>query len=174
MYERQFEAAAALVQRRLGALAAEEVPDSLVSSAVVHGGFYQDSLGRRDDARRIFTRVINWIKPTPDTVVAADANRRPSTLALAYAGLGDKDSALQQAKRSVAQYENDAVDKPGAEAILAQIQAKFGDVESAISIIPHLLEVPAGITRADLRFNPMWDPLRKDPRFQKLCEEKPK
>jgi TolB-like protein/Tfp pilus assembly protein PilF len=174
MYERQFEAAVALVQRRLGALAAEEVPDSLVSSAVVHGGFCQDWLGRRDDARQIFTRVINWIKPTPDTVVAADANRRPSTLALAYAGLGDKDSALQQAKRSVAQYENDAVDKPGAEAVLAQIQAKFGDVESAISIIPHLLEVPAGITRADLRFNPMWDPLRKDPRFQKLCEEKPK
>ncbi len=174
MYERQFEAAGALVQRRLGALAAEEVPDSLVSSATVHGGFCQDWLGRRDDARQIFTRVINWIKPTPDTVVAADANRRPSTLALAYAGLGDKDSALQQAKRSVAQDQNDAVDKPGAEAILGQIQAKFGDVESAISIIPHLLEVPAGITRADLRFNPMWDPLRTDPRFQKLCEEKPK
>lgn len=93
---------------------------------------------------------------------------------MAYAGLGDKDSALQQAKRSVAQDQNDAVDKPGAEAILGQIQAKFGDVESAISIIPHLLEVPAGITRADLRFNPMWDPLRTDPRFQKLCEEKPK
>jgi tetratricopeptide (TPR) repeat protein len=171
MYERQFEAAVALVQRRLGALAAEEVPDSLVSFAVVHGGFCQDRLGRRDDARQIFTRVINWIKPTPDTVVAADANRRPSTLALAYAGLGDRDSALQQAKRSVAQYENDAVDKPGAEAVLAQIQAQFGDVESAISIIPHLLEVPAGITRADLRFNPMWDPLRDDPRFQKLCQE---
>src|ERR1700730_8433517 len=54
MYERQFEAAAALVQRRLGALAAEEVPDSLVSSAVVRGGFCQDWLGRRDDARPIF------------------------------------------------------------------------------------------------------------------------
>jgi TolB-like protein/Tfp pilus assembly protein PilF len=174
MYERQFDAAVALVQRRLGALAAEEVPDSLASSAIVHGGFCQDWLGRRDDARQIFTRVINWIKPRADTVVAPDANARPSTLALAYAGLGDKDSALQQAQRSVAQYENDAVDKPGVEAVLAQIQAQFGDVESAISIIPHLLEVPAGITRADLRFNPMWDPLRKDPRFQKLCEEKPR
>jgi hypothetical protein len=37
--------------------------------------------------------------------------------------------------------------------------------------LAHLLEVPAGITTADLRFNPMWDPLRKDPRFQKLVTE---
>ena len=158
------------MQRRAGALAADEVPDSLVSSAVVQAGFCQDWLGRRDDARQIFTRLISWIKPTADTVVAADANTRPSILALAYAGLGDKDAAVQQARRSVEQYDNDAVDKPAAEAVLAQIQAKFGDIESAVSAIPHLLEVPAGITRADLRFNPMWDPLRKDPRFQKLCQ----
>ena len=37
-----------------------------------------------------------------------------------------------------------------------------------------LLEVPAGITTADLRLNPVWDPLRKDPRFQKFCEERNK
>jgi TolB-like protein len=173
MYERQFEAAASLTQRRLGALAAGEVPDSLVSSAIVRGGFCQDWLGRRDEARQTFTQMINWIKPAPDTVVAADANARPSTLALAYAGLGDKTAALEQARRALAQYDNDAVDKPAAEAVLAQIEAKFGDVESAISAIPHLLEVPAGITRADLRFNPMWDPLRNDPRFQKLISSKP-
>ena len=48
---------------------------------------------------------------------------------------------------------------------------KFGDIEPAIAAIPHLLEVPAGITVADLRLNPLWDPPRKDPRFQKLCQE---
>jgi tetratricopeptide (TPR) repeat protein len=174
MYERQFEAGASLTQRRVGALAAGEVPDSLVFSSVVRGGFCQDWLGHRDEARQTFTQVINWIKPAPDTVVAADADARPSTLALAYAGLGDKTAALEQARRALAQYNTDAVDKPRVEAVLAQIQAKFGDVDSAIATIPHLLEVPAGITRADLRFNPMWDPLRNDPRFQKLCEDKPK
>ena len=172
LYERQFEAAAALVQRRLGALSAAEVPDSLVCSGVVYGGLCEDWSGRREEARQAFLRVIQWIKPTPETVVHPDGEGRPSILALAYAGLGDKNAALQQAARAVAEYDNDAVNKPAAEAVLAQIQAKFGDIESAIAAIPHLLKVPAGINVADLRFNPLWDPLRGDPRFEKLCQGK--
>ena len=69
-------------------------------------------------------------------------------------------------------YEGDAVNQPQNEVMLAQIQARFGDIDSAISALPHLLEVPAGITVADLKFNPLWDPLRKDPRFEKLCAGK--
>ncbi len=65
-----------------------------------------------------------------------------------------------------------AIAKPFGEAALAQIQARFGDLDSAIAALPHLLEVPAGLNAADLRNDPLWDPLRKDPRFQKLCEEK--
>jgi hypothetical protein len=68
----------------------------------------------------------------------------------------------------VADYETDAVVKPRAEAALAQIQARFGDFDSAIAALPHLLEVPSGINVADLRFDPLWDPLRGDPRFEKI------
>ena len=68
-------------------------------------------------------------------------------------------------------YGTDAVNRPVALTTLAQIQVHFGDVDSAIAVIPHLLEVPAGVTRADLKYNPFWDPLRKDPRFQKLCQQ---
>jgi TolB-like protein/Tfp pilus assembly protein PilF len=172
MYERQFDAAATLVQRRLGALSAVEVPDSLVCSGVVYGGLCEDWSGRREEARQAFLRVIQWIKPTPETVVPPDGEGRPSILALAYAGLGDKNAALQQAARAVAEYDNDAVNKPAAEAVLAQIQARFGEIEPAIATIPHLLKLPAGINVADLRFNPLWDPLRGDPRFEKLCQGK--
>jgi hypothetical protein len=67
---------------------------------------------------------------------------------------------------------NDAKSKPTAETVLAQVQARFGDLDSAFAALPHLLEVPFGITCGLLRIDPKWDPLRKDPRFQKLCEEK--
>ena len=172
LYERRFDAAVDVVERKLRSVPAGQPLDSTTLGTSVQLGFCQDWMGRHDDAVRAFTGAVQVIKPTPDAVVAPEANGLPFTLALAYAGLGDKDRALQQAHRAVDDYTNDAVLKPSAETVLAQIQARFGDLDSAIAAIPHLLEVPAGITRADLRFNPFWDPLRKDPRFQKLCEEK--
>ena len=66
-------------------------------------------------------------------------------------------------------YEGDAVGQP-AKAVLAQIQARFGDADSAMAALPHLLEVLAGVTQADLRFNSLWDPLRQDARFQELLK----
>ena len=63
---------------------------------------------------------------------------------------------------------------------LAWIQAIFGENSRAISTLTHLLQTPyegnfyapAPVTRALLRLDPMWDPLRSNPAFQKLCEEK--
>jgi class 3 adenylate cyclase len=52
------------------------------------------------------------------------------------------------------------------------VQAQLGDIDSAIAALPHLLEVPNGETCGGLQTNPLWDPLRKDPRFQKLCAGK--
>ena len=65
----------------------------------------------------------------------------------------------------------DGVNKPSAEITLAQIQAHFGDHDAAIAALPHLLEVPAGLTIANLKLDPFWDPLRKDPRFQKIISD---
>src|ERR1700731_435854 len=169
MYERHFDGAISVVERKLNSLPAGQPPDSIVEFALVQVGFCQQWMGRDQEAHRSFSRAIEAIKPKPDSPVPADANGTPNTLALAYAGVGEKAKALEQAQRAVKDYDTDAVNKPAAEIALAQIRARFGDVDSAIGAIPHLLEVPAGITRANLKLDPFWDPLRKDPRFQKLA-----
>jgi TolB-like protein/Tfp pilus assembly protein PilF len=94
-------------------------------------------------------------------------------LAWAYAGLGNKSAALEHAHRAVALLptSKDAWSGPDYEEYLARIQARFGDKESAITALQHLLTISYGgppVTRALLRVDPDWDNLRDDPRFQKL------
>ncbi|WP_299693011.1 hypothetical protein [Hydrocarboniphaga sp.] len=56
---------------------------------------------------------------------------------------------------------------------LAQIAAHSGDADTALQIIGVLLSTPAGDTMSALRLklDPVWDPLRADPRFQKLADD---
>jgi len=106
-----------------------------------------------------------------------------AVLAEAYAVLGNKDAALKEAERAIALMPTakDAVWGPSWEENLAIVETILGENSHAISILGRLLETPYGgwayypfpITPAFLRLDPFWDPLRGDPAFQKLCEEKP-
>ncbi len=174
IYERQFDEGIKVAERKINSIPQDQPLDSFQQAFLVQLGQCQEWSGRAEDAHRSYARAVVLIKPTPETVVTPDANGTPYTLALAYAGLGEKDKALRQAQEAVKVYETDAIAKPQAETVLAQIQARFGDHDTAIAALPHLLEVPAGLTTANLKLDPLWDPLRKDPRFQKLCEEKSK
>jgi TolB-like protein/Tfp pilus assembly protein PilF len=171
-YERQYDAAIQVAERRVNATVTGQPLDPIAISALVNAGYCYAWTERPDEARRAFKRAITELKPTADSVVSADGNGSPMLLAQAYAGLGEKENALKQAQQALKDYETDAIGKPQAEIVLAEIQAQLGDRDTAIAALPHLLEVPAGLTRADLKFNPFWDPLRSDPRYQKLCEEK--
>jgi TolB-like protein/Tfp pilus assembly protein PilF len=170
IYERHFDTAISIIERKLSLVPAGQPLDAVTEAALVQLGYCQQWTGREEDARRSFSRAIEAIKPKPDSPVQADANGTPNTLALAYAGLGEKEKALEQAQRSVKEYDKDEVNKPWALTTLAQIQARFGDHDAAIAALPHLLEVPAGLTIANLKLDPFWDPLRNDPRFQKLLQ----
>ena len=102
-------------------------------------------------------------------------------LSLAYAALGEKDSAFKEAERAITLLPSatDRVYGPGLEEILAVIQAMSGANSQAISTLSRLLKMPyyggfyfqTPVTPALLRLDPLWDPLRDDPAFQKLCEE---
>jgi len=105
----------------------------------------------------------------------------PVFLSRAYAALGDKTSALKEAQRAIALSPSakDAARGPGFEENLALIKMIFGENSRAISTLTRLLEIPYSgylyggpVTPALLRLDPTWDPLRADPGFQRLCEEK--
>jgi hypothetical protein len=74
----------------------------------------------------------------------------------------------------------DRAQRLNAEEILAVIQMMFGENSGAILTLTQLLQTPysgwlyfpAPVTPALLRLDPIWDPLRGDPAFQKLCEDK--
>jgi serine/threonine-protein kinase len=91
------------------------------------------------------------------------------TLALAYAGLGRKEEALEAARIGVELNAGDAIKLPTALANQAQVYAQLGQADAAIALLPRLLSMPAGLTPPLLAQDPLWDPIRQDPRFQKLA-----
>jgi len=134
-------------------------------------GYCQQLAGKNADARATYSLAVHAIKPSATASVPVDHDLLRCALALSYAGLEEKEKAVAEARKAVTDYQDDAFYKPQAEIVLAQIEAQVGDVDAAIAALPHLLEIPAGLTPGLLRLDPYWDPLRKDPRFQKLCQE---
>ena len=98
-----------------------------------------------------------------------------SNLAIVLAGLGQKDAALAAGRRAtdLLPLARDMLAGTFNLARLAKIEAQVGETDSALDHIEHLLAVPAGlvVSASSLRTDPAWDPLRKNPRFQKLVVE---
>jgi TolB-like protein/Flp pilus assembly protein TadD len=100
-------------------------------------------------------------------------------LALINMGLGDKPTALALADRASATVpiEKDAVSGSRPIEILARVAARMGEPDRAIAALQKLLSIPCygalaenvPLTPGLLRLDPMFDPLRGDPRFEKLA-----
>ncbi len=104
-------------------------------------------------------------------------------LSQVYAVMGEKDLALKLAEHAVMlDRARDPLRTRMTQEHLAMIQTMVGENSRAISILTELLQKPywsyryspTAITPVLLRLDPLWDPLRGDPAFQKLCEEKQK
>jgi serine/threonine-protein kinase len=89
---------------------------------------------------------------------------------LIYAGLGDYERAFAAARRQIEANRNDTLGLARAKTALAQTHAQKGERDAAIALLPELLEMPAGITPAQLALDPLWDPIRDDPRFVALTQ----
>jgi tetratricopeptide (TPR) repeat protein len=132
--------------------------------------------GDKTKARAMFLKARDGaeaaLKEQPD-------NALPITLrAYALAGLGERDAALNGIDQALALTVNDARNHGTVEEIKARILTRFGEKDRAIALLQHLLRIPydgpgeAPLTPALLRFDPDFDPLRGDPGFEKLCQEK--
>src|SRR6266513_876182 len=169
-----------LMERRYreGLREAESLPDDQLASyprgpwsKYYYIGFARRALHDEPGARAAFLRAKSaaeeQLKYSPD-----DAKLRIQ-LAKVLAFVGEKDPALAEALRaSELQPESkDAVDGPEITEGVAQVYTILGDNDRAIEILDGLLNRPSYVTVQGLKVNPIWDPLRSDPRFQALIDK---
>ena len=108
---------------------------------------------------RAHGRVINWTS---------------RLLLFTSSFVQDKATVDKVAAELRAKFQNDAMIGPGTEEQIAIARAHLGETDAAIESVKQLLQTPGGnaLTPALLRANPLWDPLRNDPRFRELLESK--
>ena len=91
-------------------------------------------------------------------------------LGLIDAGLGQKEEALREGRRAVEllPVEKDPINGIAMVKYLAVIAAWVGDKDLACEQLAIALRPPSRLTYGELKLLPFWDPLRGDPRFEKI------
>jgi TolB-like protein/tRNA A-37 threonylcarbamoyl transferase component Bud32 len=175
--ERNHGEAVQLLQTRLAQFqfASQWDKTSFQAGLALHQRLAGDMSGARITAEQARNTLEQLCRDQPDNQWFAMG------LSRACAAMGEKNSALKAAERAIILYhKGGGVSRSWLEENLAFIQAMVGEKTGSISTLSKLLQEPyvtgsygpPPITLALLRLDPIWDPLRGDPAFQKLCQEK--
>jgi TolB-like protein/class 3 adenylate cyclase/Tfp pilus assembly protein PilF len=137
-----------------------------------------DHAAAQETWRQTRTELESFLKEQPENYSLM------GDLALTNMGLGDKAAAFKLIERAMAviSIEKDASAGPVPIEFLARVAARMGEPDRAIAALQKLLSIPyegalaanVALTPALLRLDPMFDPLRNDPRFEKLASSAPK
>jgi len=138
-------------------------PTRLVIEGVIARMTKNDS-----DARALFTAA----RAEQEKTVQAEPNYGPAlcVLGLIDAGLGRREEALREGRRAVelVPVEKDALVGPTMIKYLAMIAAWIGDKDLACEQLAIAVRPPSTVSYGQLKLLPFWDPLRGDPRFEKI------
>jgi len=177
MIERDFEAARA-------ALKASDITEiSYTNSGMTPKSFLEGliHLAQGDQAKA--QKSLALAGPIFEKAVeeAPESADRHANLGWFYAFSGRKDDAIREGRRAVELKPEslDAFDGAGMSSYLALIYARVGEKDLGLPLLERLLKTPGAvdsvdnsITINDLKYRWEWDPIRDDPRFQKLIQGK--
>jgi len=164
MLERNYEEAG----RLLSVWAQRHEPDDTLFPRSFLQGLTARAAGQSEQARSAFVAAREHY-----AALLRDRNEQPrllSYLATVDAALGRKEEALQEGRRAVEMLplSRDAVYGPEIERNLALVYSWIGERDRAIEGLSSVAKLPGGPSYGELKFDPVWDELRGDPRFGKI------
>jgi len=171
VYQRRYDDVFAMVSSVLEK--EKNLPPIFIAFSHLSFGNYSRSKGEEAKARSYFVEAkkeLEKIRAAGDSgLLAAGA------LLQVEARLRHRDAVEQLAAEKLKATQNDKWQSPREEEEIAHGYTILGDFERALPLLKHALAVPSAesLTPAYLRIDPEWDPVRNDPRFQKLANAKP-
>ena len=124
--------------------------------------------GNEEEARAQFIRTYDILKTK--LKARPDDTTFLSTLGPVAAVIGRKEEALEVAQRAtqLVPASIDHVDGPECEIALAKTYASLGEVNEALRILERLAGAPCGPLLGELKFDPVWENIRRDARFARI------
>ncbi|WP_428384897.1 tetratricopeptide repeat protein [Nevskia ramosa] len=164
LYRRQYLAVTELVGKLL-ATPGLELGDQVIGlQSLLGGGYY--FAGQREEANAAFTAGKN--KALELRARGMESAGFACNLAIIEAGLGERAAALEEGEKCLRSSRGDRWQEGLDAFAMAKIEALAGEHEATLKRLESLTTTANALNPGDLRYSPVWDSVRDDPRFQKV------